>query len=181
MKIFALFTTFTAVFFAFNVKAQHARQKAQAEDRPSYVDIEAFKKLSKEASKVRANRLVNLNTFLKMAEDPNTIVLDTRSQWAFDSIHIKGARHLSFSDFTDEKLKKTLGKNKKVRVLIYCNNNFFSEDNLPGAVATKAVGLALNIPTFINLYGYGYKNVYELGVAVDVDDKRLPLVRKTQK
>ena len=27
--------------------------------------------------------------------------------------------------------------------------------------------LALNIQTFINLYGYGYRNVYELGDVVD--------------
>jgi hypothetical protein len=28
--------------------------------------------------------------------------------------------------------------------------------------------LALNIPTFINLYGYGYKNIYELKVIVPI-------------
>ncbi len=32
----------------------------------------------------------------------------------------------------------------------------------------KEITLALNIPTFINLYGYGYKNVYELGDLVSV-------------
>ncbi len=32
----------------------------------------------------------------------------------------------------------------------------------------KGVTLALNIPTFINLYGYGYKNVYELGDLVPI-------------
>jgi hypothetical protein len=33
--------------------------------------------------------------------------------------------------------------------------------------------LALNIPTYINLYGYGYKNVYELDELVNVNDKRI--------
>ena len=37
------------------------------------------------------------------------------------------------------------------------------------------ITLALNIPTYINLYGYGYKNVYELKDLVMIDDKRLEL------
>jgi hypothetical protein len=37
-------------------------------------------------------------------------------------------------------------------------------------VVTKALPLALNIPTFINLVGYGYANVWELGEAVDMND-----------
>jgi len=160
----------------FRVHAQ-AQQKSKR-DPASYVDVAAFDKITKEAKAHRQKRLVTLDDFLKMAQDKNTIVLDTRSKWAFDTLHIEGARHLNFSDFTEQKLAKVLG-DKSVRVLIYCNNNFFSESNLPGAVATKAAGLALNIPTFINLYGYGYKNVYELGVSVDVDDKRLKLVRKS--
>ena len=30
--------------------------------------------------------------------------------------------------------------------------------------------MALNIPTYINLYGYGYHNVYELNELVNVND-----------
>jgi hypothetical protein len=37
----------------------------------------------------------------------------------------------------------------------------------------KPLSLALNIPTFINLVGYGYANVYELGEQVFVFDPRL--------
>ncbi|MFT5779631.1 MAG: hypothetical protein ACI837_002590 [Crocinitomicaceae bacterium] len=33
--------------------------------------------------------------------------------------------------------------------------------------------LALNIPTYINLFGYGYKNVYELKDLVAVNDERI--------
>ena len=33
--------------------------------------------------------------------------------------------------------------------------------------------MALNIPTYINLYGYGYKNVYELDELVNVGDPRI--------
>ena len=30
--------------------------------------------------------------------------------------------------------------------------------------------LALNIPTFVNLHGYGYENVYELADLVSIED-----------
>jgi hypothetical protein len=33
--------------------------------------------------------------------------------------------------------------------------------------------MALNIPTYLNLYGYGYQNVYELNELVKVDDPRI--------
>ena len=33
--------------------------------------------------------------------------------------------------------------------------------------------MALNIPTHINLYGYGYRNVYELNELVNVNDPRI--------
>ena len=33
--------------------------------------------------------------------------------------------------------------------------------------------MALNVPTYINLYGYGYQNVYELDELVNVSDQRI--------
>ncbi|MEE2877433.1 MAG: rhodanese-like domain-containing protein, partial [Pseudomonadota bacterium] len=53
-------------------------------------------------------------------------------------------------------------------ILIYCNNNF--EDDVE-PVMLKRAPLALNIPTFINLVGYGYENVYELGELVSIRDE----------
>lgn len=38
---------------------------------------------------------------------------------------------------------------------------------------TKPITLALNIPTYTNLYGYGYRNVYELSEFVSIYDSRL--------
>ena len=35
----------------------------------------------------------------------------------------------------------------------------------------KRISLALNIPTFINLYGYGYENIYELGVLTETTNE----------
>lgn len=40
-------------------------------------------------------------------------------------------------------------------------------------IELKPITLALNIPTYINLYGYGYRNVYELSEFVSIFDKRL--------
>jgi len=37
----------------------------------------------------------------------------------------------------------------------------------------KPLMMALNIPTYINLYGYGYHNVYELNELVDINDPRI--------
>ena len=41
------------------------------------------------------------------------------------------------------------------------------------AAQAKPLMMALNIPTYINLYGYGYRNVYELHELVKVTDPRI--------
>ena len=38
---------------------------------------------------------------------------------------------------------------------------------------TKQSNMTLNVPTYINLYGYGYRNVYELDELVNVNDRRI--------
>ncbi len=50
-----------------------------------------------------------------------------------------------------------------------------TNDIKPGVqqIALKPITLALNIPTYINLYGYGYRNVYELSELVSVNDPRI--------
>lgn len=40
-------------------------------------------------------------------------------------------------------------------------------------VPVKAITLALNIPTYINLFGYGYQNVYELSELISIFDSRI--------
>ncbi|GAA0717285.1 rhodanese-like domain-containing protein [Aquimarina litoralis] len=135
----------------------------------SKVDYNTFSEITEEVLYYRQPRLIPLETFLQFAEDPNTILLDTRSKLAYDQKHLKNAVHLNFSDFTEKKLAKLI-PNKETRILIYCNNNIDGDAiNFP----TKSLPLALNIPTFINLYGYGYKNVYELASLVPIKDKRI--------
>ena len=41
------------------------------------------------------------------------------------------------------------------------------------ASQAKPIMMALNIPTYINLYGYGYRDVFELGELVNVRDSRI--------
>lgn len=156
----------------------------------SMVSFDDFKELVAEVEGWRASRLVDLDTFLKMSREPNTVVLDARSDFRFERKHLVGAKHLSFSDFTADNLRKLI-PDPNTRILIYCNNNFdgdqvdFATKMAPRFDAPRAmpesqilgnrkpVMLALNIPTFINLYGYGYRNVYELGELVNINDKRI--------
>lgn len=130
------------------------------------IDYNGFLGLTGEIADYRESRLVDLETFNEMKTAQDTIILDTRSAEAFAMGHIDGAVHLNFSDFTDEKLASVI-PSKDTRILIYCNNNF--SDNI-APVMVKRVELALNVPTFINLYGYGYKNIYELGETVSITD-----------
>jgi len=146
---------------------------------PSKVDFDAYEKLMKEVKEYRKNRLINLETFLNYSKQKDVIILDTRSDSMYNAKHVKGAIHLNFSDFTQDNLKKII-PSEKTKILIYCNNNFeddgiyfATKSKAPVITGEKELTLALNIPTFINLYGYGYKNVYELSELISVFDKKV--------
>jgi len=130
------------------------------------IDYPGFLELSADVFELRETRLLSVKAFHEMAADEATIILDARSRYAFEMGHIEGAVNLPFSDFTDEKLAAII-PSKATRILIYCNNNF-SDDVEP--IPLKRVALALNIPTFINLYGYGYANIYELGAITETSN-----------
>lgn len=133
------------------------------------IDFKGYQKDVKQVAKVRDQRLLNVKDFLKMSQDPNTIVLDARSTDRYMAKHLKGAKHLAYTDFTAENLAQVI-PSKDARILIYCNNNF--RDNSRD-FATKGFSTALNISTMVALKGYGYENVYELGPALYENDKRL--------
>ncbi|MGS2727556.1 rhodanese-like domain-containing protein [Psychroserpens sp. BH13MA-6] len=152
--------------------------------RVSYSDYET---LVKDVKIHRNKRLINFDKFYQKSKEDNVVILDTRSKAMFDEKHMKGAIHLNFSDFTQENLAKII-PDKNTTILIYCNNNFFGDDiyfaskTIPAKVTKKAsdedyVSLALNIPTYINLFGYGYKNVYELDELLFALDKRVHFER----
>jgi phage shock protein E len=134
------------------------------------IDYGGYVELTQDVRPYRAKRLLTLADFKARATDPKVLVLDARSASAFAEGHIEGAVNLPFPDFTAESLAAVIGSNPKRPILIYCNNNF--RDNMR-PVMTKARPLALNIQTFVNLYGYGYKNIWELGEAVTMADPRV--------
>jgi hypothetical protein len=155
---------------------------------PAKVSFDDFKGLVTEVETHRASRLVDLDTFLKMSKQPGVIILDTRSTFRYKRIHVEGAKHLSFTDFTQNNLLEVI-PSFDTTILIYCNNNFEGNqidfatkiaspqprDSLSAQFAAqeKPLMMALNIPTYINLYGYGYRNVYELDELVNVNDPRI--------
>ena len=134
------------------------------------VSFDDFKKLVAEVEAHRAKRLIDLQTFLKMSQEPGVIILDSRSTYRFDRIHVRDAKHLNFSDFTQDNLRQII-PSFETKVLIYCNNNFngnqidfATKAALPRSTPGKAISsqlasqakpimLALNVPTHINLYG----------------------------
>lgn len=167
---------------------------------PSLVDYDAFEQLVKEVKSHRAAHLLPLPFFITKSKEPNTVILDTRSREMYNLKHVAGAVHLNFSDFTQHNLDSIMAKyaGSSTQILIYCNNNFEDRQRInlqdlafitkvalperdlkklkklpPGVVQPKPLTLALNIPTYINLYGYGYKNVYELSELVEVHDPRI--------
>ena len=146
---------------------------ARADDRsgvtnPS-IDMEAHLRLSMEAAKQRAARRLSEKEFLRMSREPGTVILDARSQQKYDELHVKGAINLSFPDIAIESLKQAI-PDKNGRVLIYCNNNF---RNAEGPFPTKLPPASLNLSTYITLYIYGYRNIYELGPLIDLKASKL--------
>ena len=173
MKTITLFTFLTLFMCS---TTEHKRPEV-SKAKVSYSDFEA---LVKDVKTHRAKRLIDWNIFSEKSKQEHVIILDTRSKDMYDKKHIKGALHLNFSDFTQANLAKII-PNKETTILIYCNNNFDGDEVhfasksliLPSIDETKEeeITLALNIPTYINLYGYGYKNVYELSELISIFDQ----------
>ncbi|KRA79780.1 hypothetical protein ASD76_17350 [Altererythrobacter sp. Root672] len=130
------------------------------------VDYEGFVELAGRLGEYREGRRLGWQEFARRAQHDGAILLDARSESAFAAGHLDGAINLPLPDFTAERLAEVLGPDQGRPVYIYCNNNF-ADDRPP--VVVKKVELALNIPTFINLVGYGYANVWELADVIRTD------------
>lgn len=174
MAKIAIFILFLS-FYTFSVFAQ---------EKSPFVSFEDYEKLMVEVKEHRKSRLLELPEYIEMAKEENVIILDARSVAMYQSKHIKGAVNLNFSDFTQENLAMII-PSFDTKILIYCNNNFVDDSrNFPTKISIpqfndkkgggeRDITLALNIPTYLNLYGYGYKNVYELNEILSVSDARL--------
>ena len=149
---------------------------------PSKVNYDAFEQLVHEVKAHRAERMVTLDKFHAMSKEQDVIILDTRSKAMYDAKHVKGAIHMCFSDFTQSALELLI-PSKDTKILIYCNNNIDNDElYFPTKSYTPPIvnpneeierTLALNIPTYINLYGYGFRNVYELSELISIYDQRI--------
>ncbi len=135
------------------------------------IDMAEYLRITREAAAHRESHRVSEAEFLRMSREPGTIILDARSRDKYDLLHVRGAVNLSFPDITIDSLARTL-PDKNARILIYCNNNFVNE---PEAFPSKMPAASLNLSTYIALYTYGYRNVYELGPLLDVEHTRLVL------
>lgn len=146
----------------------------------AHVDFGAYDSLTHIVAAHREKHLLHIDSFLLAAKQPGVLIIDTRSDAMYNAKHVKGAVHLNFSDFTVPNLARII-PSKDTKILIYCNNNFENDRNYFASkmyfeptrldesyMDEKSLTLALNIPTYINLYGYGYTNVYELADLVNV-------------
>ena len=148
--------------------AQPAQQLQQAAVNPA-IDMEGFLRVSARAAKHRESRRVAEDEFIKLSREAGTIILDARSEQKFAELHVKGAINLSFPDIALDSIKKVI-PDKNTRILIYCNNNF---RNAERPFPTKLPSASLNLSTYIALYNYGYRNIYELGDTLDLRASKL--------
>ena len=136
--------------------------------------MDGYLRISREAAQHRETRRLSEVEFIRMSREPGTVILDARSREKFDELHVKGAISLPFPDIAIESLKATI-PDGNTRILIYCNNNFA---NAEGPFPAKIARASLNLSTYIALYSYGYRNVYELAPLIDIKASALPFVSR---
>ena len=157
--------------FVLSVVSISTAQKTDEMANPA-IDMKGYLKIANEAAAYRERHRLTEEEFLKISKKDGVVVLDARSKLKYDELHIKNAVNLSFPDITVDSLAKIL-PDKNAKILIYCNNNFRNaEDAFPRKIAEAS----LNISTYISLYSYGYRNVYELGPLLDAKTTKLELV-----
>ena len=137
-------------------------------DNPA-IDMNAHLRVSAEAARHRETHRLSEADFIRMSREPGVVVLDARSRDKYDELHVKGAVNLSFPDIAVESLSRLI-PDKDTPILIYCNNNFTGNES---AFASKVASASLNLSTFITLYIYGYRNVWELGPRIDLEMSQL--------
>jgi len=133
------------------------------------IDYNGFLTGAAEVGRLRMEHRVTEDKFIEMSTERDTVIFDARSDDKYNSLHVKGAKHLSFPEITADGLARVI-PSQNTRILIYCNNNFL---NSPDAFPAKCATASLNIHTFNTLYNYGYTNVYELGPLIDIRKAKL--------
>ncbi|MBC8118946.1 MAG: rhodanese-like domain-containing protein [Burkholderiaceae bacterium] len=158
-----------AVILAISFLASTAAAQSDSIPPNPAIDVSGFLRASVEAAGARESRRVSEADFIRMSREPGTIVLDARSREKFDELHVRGALHLSFPDIAIDSLQRTI-PDQATRILIYCNNNFL---NAKEAFPTKLPAASLNLSTYVALYSYGYRNIYELAPLLDIKTSKI--------
>lgn len=163
-------------------------------------DSAGFLDAAAQAEKLRVKRRIPAEAFARMAKEPNTIVLDARGALDHEQLRVKGSISLPYTAMAEESLRRAI-PDQNARILIYCRNNILSSRpsvNFPVTPAKpqslevsrefpyptefdppqipKTFGAGLNIPTYITLYIYGYRNVWELDPVVDPNNTPIEFV-----
>ena len=97
------------------------------------IDMRGYLAMANEAAAYRESHRISEEDFIRMSEEPGTIILDARSRQKFEELHVRGAVNLSFPDITIDSLRELI-PDRETRILIYCNNNFL---NAPDAFPSK--------------------------------------------
>ena len=159
---------------------------ASPADTGSSCDSTGFLKAAAEAERLRVKRRITAGEFARMASEPGTIVLDARGKSDYDALRVKGSVNLPYTAMAAESLQRVI-PDQRTRILIYCRNNLYDTrpafpvepvkpvkfgsvpypDEFDPPQIPKTFSAGLNIPTYITLYIYGYRNVWELDPAVD--------------
>ena len=127
------------------------------------IDMPGFLAIAPVAAAHRESHRLSEEEFVRLARMPGTVLLDARSREKYDELHVAGAINLSFPDIAIEALRHAIPA-RSTRILIYCNNNFV---NAPGPFPSKIAVASLNLYTYLALYSYGYRNVWELAPQLD--------------
>ncbi|HAA26667.1 MAG TPA: sulfurtransferase [Cyanobacteria bacterium UBA8553] len=134
------------------------------------IDYSAFKKIVVRSAQERESRRLTEEQFIAMSKEKNVVLLDARSASRYALRHIKGAKNLPFTEFTESSLSAVI-PSKDTKILIYCNNNF---EGSPTAFASKMPAASLNLSTYTSLKAYGYNNIYELGPLLNISTTKIP-------
>jgi phage shock protein E len=133
------------------------------------INMQGYLQVSQAAAIHRESRRLSEVAFMSRSLEPNTIILDARSRERFNELHIKGAVNLSFPDMAIASLQQLI-PDKNTAILIYCNNNFSGAES---PFPSKMPSASLNLSTYIALYNYGYRNIYELAPLIDIKSSKL--------
>lgn len=182
-KVILIAALSVAIALAVESGSPRTAQTSTSTETVVVCDSEGFLKAAQDAESSRLSRRIDEATFARMAEEPETIVLDARSSEHWKQLRVRGSLNLPYTDFSASALERII-PSRDTRVLIYCRNNirdtrpaspvriqpqrtFPYPDEFDPPQIPKAFAAGLNIPTFITLHIYGYTNVWELNAAVD--------------